>query len=48
MRIALGDRFSQREFHDFIIEQGLLPPDPDAGEAALAGFVRKAGDAAQQ
>jgi uncharacterized protein (DUF885 family) len=24
--IALGDRFDQREFHDLIIAQGLLPP----------------------
>lgn len=47
LEIALGDRFSQREFHDFIIGQGLLPPDL-MREAALARFVRKAGDAAQQ
>jgi len=41
LEIALGDRFNQREFHDFIMEQGLLPPDL-MREAALARFVRKA------
>jgi uncharacterized protein (DUF885 family) len=24
---AMGDRFNQREFHDFILAQGLLPPE---------------------
>jgi uncharacterized protein (DUF885 family) len=23
----MGDQFNQREFHDFVLEQGLLPPD---------------------
>lgn len=27
VEIRLGDEFNQREFHDFILEQGLLPPD---------------------
>jgi len=27
VEIALGDRFDQRAFHDFILAQGLLPPD---------------------
>jgi len=44
LEIALGDRFSQREFHDFIMEQGMLPPDL-MRQAALARFVHKAGDA---
>jgi len=24
---ALGAKFNQKKFHDFILEQGLLPPD---------------------
>ena len=44
LEIALGDRFNQREYHDFIIAQGLLPPDL-MREAALARFVHTAGDA---
>ncbi|MDX1460759.1 MAG: DUF885 domain-containing protein [Xanthomonadales bacterium] len=27
VEMALGDRFNQRAYHDFILEQGLLPPD---------------------
>jgi uncharacterized protein (DUF885 family) len=27
VEIAMGDQFDQREFHDFILEQGLLPPE---------------------
>jgi uncharacterized protein (DUF885 family) len=27
VEIALGNKFNQREFHDFIIEQGFLPPE---------------------
>ncbi|MEP4486482.1 MAG: DUF885 domain-containing protein [Halioglobus sp.] len=27
VEIVLGDEFNQREFHDFILEQGLLPPE---------------------
>lgn len=27
VEIALGDKFNQRAFHDFILEQGLLPPE---------------------
>jgi uncharacterized protein (DUF885 family) len=41
LEIALGDQFNQREFHDFIIGQGLLPPDL-MREAALARFVHRA------
>ena len=39
VEIAMGDQFDQREFHDFILEQGLLPPD--LLRAAVRGkFVR--------
>jgi len=24
---ALGTKFDQKKFHDFILDQGLLPPD---------------------
>ena len=27
VEVVMGDDFNQREFHDFILEQGLLPPD---------------------
>lgn len=27
VEVLLGDEFNQREFHDFILEQGLLPPE---------------------
>lgn len=48
---ALGSRFEQKRFHDFILEQGLLPPDlmrkkvlqeflPDATDAALSQLAR--------
>lgn len=39
VEIALGDEFNQREFHDFILEQGLLPPDL-LREALLQRFVQ--------
>jgi uncharacterized protein (DUF885 family) len=35
----MGDAFNQREFHDFILEQGLLPPDL-LREAVLERFVQ--------
>ncbi len=38
VEIALGDNFKQREFHDFILEQGLLPPDL-LREVVLERFV---------
>ena len=38
LEIRLGDRFNQREFHDFVLEQGLLPPDL-LREAVLEHFV---------
>ena len=25
--MVLGDRFNQRKYHDFLLEQGLLPPE---------------------
>lgn len=36
--LALRDRFDQQEFHDFILAQGLLPPDLMA-EAVMEEFV---------
>ena len=38
IEIVLGDDFNQREFHDFILEQGLLPPDL-LRDAVLERFV---------
>jgi uncharacterized protein (DUF885 family) len=35
---ALGARFDQRKFHDFILAQGLLPPDL-LRKAVLEEFV---------
>jgi hypothetical protein len=35
---ALGSKFDQRKFHDFILSQGLLPPDL-MRKAVLDGFV---------
>jgi uncharacterized protein (DUF885 family) len=39
VEIARGDTFNQREFHDFILRQGLLPPEL-LREAVLDQFVR--------
>ena len=39
VEIRMGDAFNQREFHDFILEQGLLPPDL-LREAVLERFVQ--------
>lgn len=38
VEIALGDAFEPRAFHDFILKQGLLPPDL-LREAVLAHFT---------
>ncbi len=38
VEVALGAKFKQRDFHDFILQQGLLPPDL-LREAVLAHFV---------
>jgi uncharacterized protein (DUF885 family) len=35
---ALGSRFDQKKFHDFILSQGLLPPDL-MRKAVLEDFV---------
>jgi uncharacterized protein (DUF885 family) len=45
--IALGDRFDEQSYHDFVISQGLLPPDLLA-EAVTSQYVpaRLAGKAA--
>lgn len=39
VELVLGDDFNQREFHDFILEQGLLPPDL-LREAVLEQFLK--------
>ena len=39
VEIVLGADFNQREFHDFILRQGLLPPNL-LREAVLDEFVR--------
>ena len=39
VELALGDDFKQRQFHDFILKQGLLPPEL-LREAVLDEFVR--------
>jgi uncharacterized protein (DUF885 family) len=36
---AMGSRFSAREFHDFILAQGLLPPEL-LREATMTNFVK--------
>jgi len=38
VEMALGDRFNQRKYHDFILKQGLLPPDL-LRQAVLQDFV---------
>ena len=38
LELRLGDDFNQREFHDFILEQGLLPPEI-LREAVLDHFI---------
>ena len=37
---AMGSKFSAREFHDFVLAQGLLPPEL-LKEAVLARFVKR-------
>ena len=36
--MALGDRFNQRKYHDFLLQQGLLPPEL-LRQAVLQDFV---------
>lgn len=38
VQFALGPKFSRQRFHDFILSQGLLPPDV-LGEAVMKEFV---------
>lgn len=38
VEMTLGDRFNQRKYHDFVLEQGLLPPDL-LRKAVLEEFV---------
>ena len=42
LEVVLGDRFDPREFHDFIMAQGLLPPDL-LRNAVLQKFAPDAG-----
>ncbi|GAC1430698.1 MAG: hypothetical protein NVS1B11_33400 [Terriglobales bacterium] len=37
---ALGAKFNQKKFHDFILAQGLLPPDL-MRKAVMEDFVLK-------
>ena len=41
---AMGARFDQKKFHDFILAQGLLPPDL-LRKSVMTGFVGVAGTA---
>ena len=36
--LKLGKKFDQRAFHDFVVEQGLVPPEL-LEEAVMTGFV---------
>ncbi len=38
VEMILGDRFNQRKYHDFVLEQGLLPPEL-LRQAVLEDFV---------
>ncbi len=38
VEMALGDKFNQRKYHDFLLKQGLLPPDL-LRQAVLEEFV---------
>ena len=38
VEMALGDRFNQRKYHDFLLKQGLLPPEL-LRQAVLQEFV---------
>jgi len=38
VEMALGDRFNQRKYHDFLLKQGLLPPEL-LRQAVLQDFV---------
>jgi uncharacterized protein (DUF885 family) len=40
--LAMGDKFNQQKYHDFIIGQGLLPPDQLA-EAVETQFIPQHG-----
>jgi uncharacterized protein (DUF885 family) len=44
--IALGDKFNQQAFHDFVLDQGLLPPELLA-KAVMDEFVPSQSKAAQ-
>ena len=38
VELRMRDRFNQREYHDFLLEQGLLPPDI-LRQAVMEGYV---------
>jgi hypothetical protein len=42
---ALGSKFNLKEFHDFLLAQGLLPPD-EMRKAVMEDYVRPKADAA--
>jgi uncharacterized protein (DUF885 family) len=42
LEVALGPAFDQREFHDFVLSQGLLPPEM-LREAVLERFLPERG-----
>lgn len=44
--IALGDKFNQQAFHDFVLDQGLLPPEL-LSKAVMDEFVPLQSEAAQ-
>ena len=46
MEAALGAKFNQKKFHDFILAQGLLPPDL-MRKAVMEDFVKQSSDARQ-
>lgn len=38
VELTLGRRFDRQRYHDFILSQGLLPPDT-LGQAVMSEFV---------
>ncbi len=46
VELLMRERFNQREYHDFLLAQGLLPPDI-LRQTVLSNFVEKAADATE-